>query len=345
MNPQKARRAKRGCLYLSLAGCFFLAAAFLWSQQKSSPSPDKDQGGYKIGVEVNMVSVPVTVRGREGNFIKELPRDAFRIYEDGEPQEIVFFTQEALPTRIAVVLDASGSVRSEWGTIRYATRRFLENLKPEDQFALISFNTEIRLKMDWGRKTDRVDSVLTSIYCKDNTKLWDAVWVVCSEVFRDIEEKKAMIIMSDGLDNESSVTYEDALQAAVRSEAAAYIVSKTEAVRQMLMYEQSQQGYYDRIPQEVFVRADLALRKLAYETGGRVLYPNNFGQLDNIYAEVAEELRNQYTIGYISSNSAKDGSYRRIDVRVLAPGVATVAARPGYYAPGDSPTVRGLRQR
>jgi VWFA-related protein len=334
---------KRPCLLF--AGFFLLSVALLWSRQAPPDSPGKNQDGYRIGVEVNMVSVPVTVRGREGNFIKGIPQSAFRIYEDGEPQDIVFFTQEALPTRIAVVLDTSGSVRSEWGTIRYATKRFLENLKPEDQFALIGFNTEIRLKMDWGRKTDRVDSVLTSIYCKDNTKLWDAVWVVCNEVFRGIEEKKAMIIMSDGLDNESSVTYEEALQAAVRSEAAAYIVSKTEAVRQMLLYEQSQQGYYDRIPQELFVRADLALRKLAYETGGRVLYPNNFGQLDNIYAEVADELRNQYTIGYISSNAAKDGSYRRIDVRVLASGVASVSARPGYYAPDEGRAFPGLPRR
>lgn len=314
---------------------FSFAGVFLWSQQQQPDPSGKDQPGYKIGVEVNMVSVPVTVRGREGSFIKGLLQNAFRVFEDGEPQDIAFFTQEGVPTRIAIVLDTSGSVRSEWGTIKYATKRFLEHLKPEDEFALIAFNTEIRLKMDWGRKTDRVDSVLTSIYCKDNTKLWDAVWVVCNDVFKGIEEKKAMIIMSDGMDNESSVTFEEALQAAVRSEAAIYVVSKTEAVRQLIMYEQSSRGYYNNIPQEIFVRADLALRKLAGETGGRVLYPNNFGQLDNIYAEVDEELRNQYTLGYISTNTAKDGSYRRIDVRVSAPGVASISARPGYYAPDE----------
>ena len=315
-------------LFLSIPA---LATVLVWAQQQPQSDLQKaEQEGYKIGVEVNMVNVPVTVRRPEGGFIKNLSQDSFRILENGQPQEITFFAQEGLPTRIAIVLDASGSVVYEWGTIRYATKRFIEHLKPEDQFSLVSFNNEVRLKMDWGRKTDRVDAVLTSIYCKGNTKLWDAVWVTCKDVFKGITDKKAMIIMSDGMDNESLVSYDEALQEAIRSEAAVYVVSKTEAVRQA--YEANKRSYYGGIPHEAFVQADLVLRKLAYETGGRVLYPNTFGQLDNIYAEVDEELRNQYTLGYVSTNTIKDGSYRRIDVRVNAPN-AVISARPGYYAP------------
>jgi VWFA-related protein len=302
-------------------------------QQPVAPQ-QKEQEGFKIGVEVNMVTVPVTVRKPGGGFIKGLPQSSFRIAEDGEPQEILTFAQEGVPTRVAIVLDVSGSVRTEWGSIKYATRRFAENLQLDDQFALISFNTETRLKMDWGRRTDRIDSVLTSIYCKDNTNLWDAIYVVCTEVFKDIDEKKAMIIMSDGLDNGSSLSFNEAISAAIHSEAAVYVVSKTEAVRQMITYQTSAAGYYDNIPQELFVKADLDLRRLAYETGGRVLYPNSFGQLDNIYAEVNEELRNQYTIGYISTNKIKDGSYRRIQVAVEAAG-AVLSARPGYFAANE----------
>jgi VWFA-related protein len=337
-----ARKEFHVCLLL--LGLSALTAVFLWGQQKPQQqnSAPKDQEGFKIGVEVNMVNVPVTVRRPEGGFLKGLQKSAFRIYEDGEPQEIVFFAQEGLPTRIAIVLDISGSVRSEWGTIKYATKRFVENLKQDDEFSLVTFNTEIRLKIDWGRNIDRIDPVLTSIYCKDETKLWDAIWIVSKDVFKGITEKKAIIIMSDGLDNDSSVSYNDMLQEAIRSEAAVYVVSKTEAVRQMMMFEYSKQRIYDSIPQKIFVEADNALRRLAYETGGRVLYPNNFGQLDNIYAQVDEELRNQYTIGYISTNTAKDGSYRHIDVRVDQPG-ASLSARPGYYAPDElraHPTVK-----
>ncbi len=306
------------------------------AEQNKQEQPKNGQEGFQIKAEVNMVTVPVTVRKPGGGFIKGLPQSAFHVAEDGQEQEILLFAPEAVPTRIAIVLDVSGSVRTEWGSIKFATKKFLENLKPEDQFALVTFNTEVRLKMDWGRKFDRVDPVLTSVYCKDNTDLWDAIYITATDVFKGIKEKKAIIIMSDGLDNNSSYSYDEALQAAIRSEAAVYVVSKTEAVRQLMMFEMAQQRIYDGIPREVFVQADLALRKLAYETGGRVLYPNNFGQLDNIYAEVDDELRNQYTIGYISTNQVKDGSYRRIQVLVDAPG-ASVSARPGYYAPSEIP--------
>ncbi|MEJ2246567.1 MAG: VWA domain-containing protein [Acidobacteriota bacterium] len=267
-----------------------VTTASLWSWQQAPPAEIQDAkpGGYKVSVKVNMINVPVTVRKPEGGFIKELKKDAFRIYEDGVPQEIVLFTQERLPTRIAIVLDISGSVQTAWGSIRHATKRFLEYLDPEDRFSLYTFNTQTRLRMDWGISRDR-----------------------------------------------STVSFEEALEAAIRSEAAVYIVSKTEAVRQLYLYVKSKNNIYANIRPEVFMSADLMLRKLARDTGGRVLYPNSFGQLDDIYEEVDEELRNQYTIGYISNNPVNDGSYRQIEVRVNAPG-ASVSARPGYYAPDEA---------
>jgi Ca-activated chloride channel homolog len=313
-----------------LLACFsVLAVALLWSRQTTGQNKE-----FTIGVEVNMVNVPITLRNPKGDFLKGLPQSAFQIYEDGEEQEIELFSQEAVPARIAVVLDISGSVQGEWGSIKFATKKFLENLAKDDEFALITFNTEIRQKMNWGRKIDRVDAVLGSIYCKDDTKLWDAIWLVSNDVFKGIKEKKAMIIMSDGLDNRSSESYESALQAAVRSEATIYVVSKTEAVRRLMEANAAAQNYYQNIPYAAFSQADSDLKHLAYETGGRVLYPSSFGELGNVYAQVDEELKNQYSIGYVSTNALKDGSYRNIKVVVKAPG-AQISARPGYYAPDE----------
>ena len=323
-----------------LMALLFAVSAFTdphltWSQAQSGQNPpakqQDQQGQFKIKAEVNLVTVPVTVRKRSGGFIKALPQTAFHITEDGDEQQILTFEQEGVPTHIAIVLDISGSVRPEWGTIKYATAKFVENLKPEDKFALLAFNTQTFLKMDWGSKIDRLDDVLTSIYCKDNTNLWDAIYSVSNDLFKGIEDKKAMIIMTDGLDNNSVMAYKDALEAAVHSEAAIYVVSKTQAVRQAYIAAQVGQGIYSGVPEQEFVQADLALQKLSYETGGRVLYPNTFGQLDNIYAQVDEELRNQYVLGYLSTNSAKDGSYRRIEVKVNE-AEAVISARPGYYA-------------
>ena len=298
-------------------------------------SGEKTSDRFKVTVKVNMVNVPVTVRRKEGGFVKGLPQEAFRIYEDGVPQEISIFAQEGLPTHIAIVLDISGSVNTAWGTIRYATQRFVEHLHPDDRFSLYTFNTQTRLKMDWGQKTDRMEEVLGSIYCTGNTKVWDTVWLVSRDGFKGIEGKKAIIIMSDGMDNRSIKTYDESVEAAVRSEAAVYVVSKTEALQQMYQYHKRTTGDpYEYFQPEDFARADLALRNLSDKTGGRVLYPNGFGQLNDVYEEVIEELRNQYTLGYISNNPVNDGSYRNIAVRVEAQD-ATVSARPGYYAPNE----------
>jgi len=313
------------------AGFAALMPGFSQSRQDGAPDTDEEEiPSLSIGVDVSMVSVPVTVRKADGNFLKGLTRKSFRIQEDGKEQEITFFAEEALPAHIAVVLDTSGSVRPEWGTIKYATKRFLDNLSPDDDFSLTTFNNEVLLRMDWGKRTDRVDAVLSSVYCKDETKLWDAIWVVSTEVFKGLDGKKVMIIMTDGMDNQSIVNYAEAVRAAVENEIAIYIVSKTEALRQYYEYL-----YPGGVPQGYFAQAESILRRLAYDTGGRVLKPNGFGQLDNIYAEVVEELRNQYTLGYTSTNTTKDGSYREIRVGVLSQDArnATITNRPGYYAP------------
>jgi Ca-activated chloride channel homolog len=322
-------------ILLALLCILGIAAAFLKGQQQdqSGQSGNQSNGDFTVGVEVNMITVPVTVRKKEGGFAKGLPQKAFRIYENGEPQEVLTFSQEAVPTRIAMVLDISGSVRPEWGAIVNATKKFLERLQNADKFSIVTFNTEIRLKMDWGKSTERIDDAL-SIYCKDLTKVWDAIYVVSNDVFKNVKEKKAIIIMSDGLDNSSDVTFKEALDSAVHSEAAIYVVSKTAAVQQLYAAESKKQTGRDETPYQVFQQADIMLKKLAYETGGRVLYPNSFGELGNAYSDVEEELRNQYIIGYVSSNPIKDGSYRKIDVRVEAPD-AVVTARPGYYSPNE----------
>ena len=302
------------------------------SKENAISTEDEDIPRFVIRSDVNMVSVPVTVRKADGSFFKGLTQKSFRVLEDGKEQEIVLFAEEGLPTHIAIVLDVSGSVQPEWGIIKYATKRFLENLRPDDDFSLTTFNDEVRVKVGWGRNTGAVDAKLSEIYCKDNTKLWDAIHLVSTGVFKGLDGKKVMIIMSDGMDNQSYYSYADAVRAAVENNISIYIVNEAEALRQTLEYR------YPDLPSRIlsyFAQADSILRRLAYDTGGRVLRPNSFGQLDDIYADVVDELRNQYTLGYISTNTAKDGTYRAISVRVSNQDArnVTITARPGYYAP------------
>jgi VWFA-related protein len=329
-----------GMLLLSAGAPTYPRASWLEIPAQQLPPAKKGQEPYKIGVEVNLVMVPVTVRKPGGGFVKELPKSAFHLLEDGTEQEIINFAEESTGARIAIVLDASGSVQDEWDAIKSSTLKFAETLHPLDRFALITFNTKPSLRMDWTNQPDRLGKVLASITCEDNTNLWDAITFVADKVFAGITDKKAMILMSDGLDNGSAISYEDALSKAVHCEAAIYVVSKTQAVRQAMIRAAVKSGSQNIPIRAVdFVEADMALRKLAYQTGGRVLYPSNLEELGDVYEEVRDELSNQYLLGYVSTNPFKDGTYRRIEVSVETPD-AQVSARPGYYAVSRSPTTK-----
>lgn len=308
------------------------------SRAAAAPDPQKKHEEFKIGVEVNLVTVPVTVRRPDGGFLKGLPRSAVRVLEDGHEQEIVSFAQEAVPAHIAILLDTSGSARSEWGAIKITTKRFASHLQPADQFARVTFNEQVRLRVDWGNRTEALDSVLGSIYCTGTTNLWDALWLTGNDVFKPIQGKKAVIVMTDGLDNNSSIAFDEMLDAATRSEAMFYVVGKTEAVRQSMLRDMAQRGNFRDLPVKPFMDAERNLVALAEETGGRMLRPDSFGQIGNVYEEVYEELRNQYLIGYISNNPSRNSGYRHIQVVVDQPR-SMVYARPGCFASNQLPQI------
>jgi len=162
--------------------------------------------------------------------LNDLSQDAFRILEDGREQEIVLFTRESAALHVALVLDTSESVKPEWPDIADATTRFVEQLGPADKMALVTFDRKARLWLNWGQHADKIRGVLQGISCKDFTGLWDALWMT-NDLFRDIRGRKVIILMTDGLDNTSSVRFDAVLDAAIRSERSIYVVSKTETPR------------------------------------------------------------------------------------------------------------------
>ncbi len=302
------------------------------SPQKETPPADVPPG-FKIGVEVNMVNLPVNARHTGGGFAKGLPQEAFHVYEDGAEQEISFFLQESVPVHVLLLIDCSGSVQTEWGSIKSAARKFAEALSPQDRLAVIAFNTLPKLVVDWTDKgAPLIDKALGRILPKGNTALFDALYVSFDDLFKNVTGKKAVILLTDGFDNNSQVNYENTLELAVRSEALIYVVSKTQALRNLMEFYQKE---YGNVPINAmdFAAADQMLRHLTFQTGGRVLYPGTFGELGNIYLEVAQELANQYAIGYVPHNAQKDGKYRNIQVSVDRADIR-VSTRPGYYAPG-----------
>ena len=292
----------------------------------------QQQEPFKIDVEVNLVNLPVTARLVSGGFAKDLTKENFRVFEDGVEQEISLFVQEAVPVHVVLLIDISGSVQNVWGSIRSAARRFANALSEQDRLAVIVFNNQPQLVLDWTNNYNLVDKALGTMLPKGGTALFDAVYVTFDDLFQSVEGKKAVILLTDGFDTGSSVAYRTALDLAVRSTALVYVVSKTEALRQTLDYYRRVQGARIQIDPADFTAADNMLRHLTYTTGGRVLYPKTFGALGDVYEEVAQELANQYAIGYIPHNHVKDGSYREVSVAINRTDVR-IFTRPGYYAP------------
>ncbi|MBI4481448.1 MAG: VWA domain-containing protein [Acidobacteria bacterium] len=303
-------------------------AGIAWSQR----APGEKE--FKIGVESNLVSLPVSARFLDGSFARDLKKEEFHIYEDGVEQRITHFAPESVPFHAVLLIDASESVRSEVGAIKLAARRFASELKPGDKVSLITFNYDNNLILDWTDDPQRVDEALGSIFPHGRTVLYDALYVTFEDQLKNVDGKKVVVLLTDGMDFGSRLGHEEAFEAAARSNAVISVVSMTEAVRYSYEYHRRQDPLSPSVPLEAFVQARNFLRKLAYESGGTVIYPDSFGMVQDAFHRIAEELHNQYAIGYVPYNVMRDGKYRNIEIRVDRPNVV-VSTRRGYYAPKE----------
>ena len=294
--------------------------------------------GFRIGVAVDQVFLSVNARSAGGGFIQDLSREKFAVYEDGVRQEILNFYSEAVPVRVVLLVDVSGSTRGSQGEIRRAALRFVDSLGSEDEIAVITFNDVPKLILDWTNNRQRIESAMLRIYAKGRTVLNDALYVTCDDLLANVAGKKAVILLTDGIDTSSMTTSEEALELVTRSEAMTYIASTVEAYwASAIAMRVKLRSHARPVPREMtddyILGVKRFLHKLADRTGGRVLDSKAFASLSDVYAQVAEELKNQYYISYQPSNRIKDGSWREVTIRVGVPGAA-VHTRPGYYAPG-----------
>ncbi len=323
---------------LTFLPILFLLAGLQQPQEPVQPPPADDQGGFKIGVDVNQVFLSVTARSSDGGFARGLTRDDFQVFEDGVPQEIVNFAQENVPVKVVLLIDSSGSTEETQSAIRRAALHFARSLSPEDQVAIITFNYEAALILDWTNDISKIETAVESIYAKGSTVLNDALYVTFDQLLKDVPGKKAVILLTDGIDTGSSVTFEEAVDLAVRSEAIVYVASKVDDIWAQVMAARAQ-GL--RIPRglndESIIEVKRSLQRLAGLTGGRVLESQAFSSLSEVYAAVADELKNQYYISYVPSNIIKDGKWRTIDIRARRLGIVATT-RPGYFAPSEAPS-------
>ena len=286
---------------------------------------DAVQQVFRGGVEV--VSLSVTVTDKDGRYIPGLDKPNFQVFEDGALQEIVYFSREHQPIALTLLMDTSTSMELKLPIAQQAAIGFARQLKSTDVAAVVEFDSRPEIVQTFTNDKSLLEAAIRKTAAGGSTSLYNAIYIGLSELKNqrfaadgERARRQALIVLSDGEDTTSLLSYEEVLELAKRSETAVYAIG-------LRSREDSQA--------KGFREAEFVLRSLAQQTGGREFFVDDVKELGAIYQRVADELANQYSIGYMSKNSRRDGAYRRIVVRTDQPNTMT-RTKQGYYGPGVS---------
>ncbi len=317
---------------------------------KPSPTPEKEQEiapGDVISVSTTEVMLPVTVRDESGRFASQLTRQDFRVLEDGRQQPLSDLALRQVPVDVVLMVDASSSVASNLDDFRRAAEGFAAKLATEDRICLVKFDDRVQLLQDWTQSRFQLRRALNRIETGMFTRFNDALVLSAQQQFGNTKSRRAIIVLSDGIDSgRGTSSLQAALKALLEAQVTTYVVSNTEIARatkrseldSLLNGSDSAMRFNQlrindlREGLRVLDVSEQHLEQLALATGGRFYKPLTFNALDSIYAEVADELRHQYAIYYTPLNKNRDGSFRRVRVETTNPAYTT-HTRIGYFAP------------
>lgn len=296
-----------------LFACFALSAALLHiSAQAQSQNDDV------LRVNTDLVVVNVTVTDSSGKYARGLERADFKLLEDGKEQTINSFSAEETPFAAVVLLDFSGSMESRVSLARAAAIHFLDGLRDEDVAAVYSFDSKIEQLQEFSSSKD-LAPVAFQKSAKGMTVLNDAVLRAATDLSQRPEKRRAIVVLSDGADTYSSASMDKALKAALNAGATIYTVDMSSPADTNLQERP---------------KGTAALRNFANKSGGRYISTSGGQALREAFQSIIEELGNQYTLTYQSTNRARDGRWRAIEVK-LARDKFTARTRKGYHAPNS----------
>jgi Ca-activated chloride channel family protein len=298
------------------------ATASLAQQSTPTPAPTPEEDLTKpVSVKTDLVTLTLTVTDLYGRYVSGLTKNAFTIMDNGQEQEITFFGDSDAPVSVGILFDVSGSMSGEKiQKARAALSKFINSSHPSDEYYLIAFNSRAQLLLDRTRDGEAVLSKLTLVNPRQNTALYDAVYLGLDRVTRGSHQKKALLIISDGQDNASRYNFGEVRRLMKESDVVTYavgILDGRDAASPMGMQGQA------------------FLDELSSVTGGKSFYPNSDVEMDEIFERIALELRHQYSIGYTPADFQPDSKWRKVKVKVKPPrGLPrlTVRSREGYYA-------------
>jgi VWFA-related protein len=311
----------RGSVVIGLVVAAGTAAA-LHAQQFPGIRKPADQ---IFRARVEMVSLNVTVVDAENRYVTDLDKQDFGVFEDGTRQEITYFNKTSLPIALSLLLDTSASMEQRMFIAQDAAIGFARRLRPQDLAQVVDFDTRVEVLSDFTADMSALEIAIRATQAGGSTSLFNAIYISLRELGKirakseDDVRRRAIVLLSDGEDTSSLVTFEEVLDLAKRSETAIYTIGL-----------QSR----DNGISKSFREAEFVLRQLAQETGGRSFFPQRAEDLAGIYGVIADELSSQYTLGYAPSNQRRDGAWRRLNVQVNRQGTSARTKR-GYYAPAS----------
>jgi Ca-activated chloride channel homolog len=278
----------------------------------------QEPGAFQISVDVNLVVIQATVADRHGHFLPDLTARDFEIYEDGVRQSVRLFRHEDIPVTVGLVIDHSGSMRTKLTEVIAAARTFVQASNPQDQMFTVNFNDHVDVPLTRGSlfvsRPGDLEHAINVDQAAGMTKLYDAVVEAQQQLRTCTMEKKILIVISDGGDNASAHTLADVVRSSESSPALIYTIG---------IFDDSNTDGNKSV-----------LRRLARSTGGEAFFPPQLDSTVDICRQIARDIRNQYTLGYVSTNLVQNNAVRAIRVVASAPGhgKVSVRTRTGYIA-------------
>jgi VWFA-related protein len=322
-------------LFLAMTVLISFHSAF-GQQQKPSPTPTPDPGQETLKVNIRRVRLPITVTDKKGQFVSGLTQNDFQITEDRIPQQIESFTSEennVLPLYVCVLMDTSPSTAGKLKFEQESAMNFIQTvIRPRrDRVLFATFDHQITLRQDFTDRLELLDRAVFAVKkTGEKTALYDAIWQFCDEKMRSAQGRRVIVVITDGDDTYSRADLNDAIDIAQRTETTVFAIS-------------TKAGLSGTVPGveagQVQDHGDRSLERLSEETGGVAFFTGDMLALERSFSRIANELRTQYLITYKPTNDRYDGSYRKVDVRLVNGNEKfRLRTKRGYKAVTDSVT-------
>lgn len=297
--------------------------------------PATDAPGPTFRAAIDLVALNVVVTDGQHHFLSGLTADKFAVFEDGVRQDLSFFAAGEVPLDLAILLDTSASMTDKLSTAQQAAIGFASTLRPQDRVIAIDIKDGSKVLSPLSADVDAARRAILTTTPNGGTALYNGLYLALKEMVKQRRangdvRRQAVVVLSDGDDTSSLLSFDDVMELARQSGISIYTI----------MLRSKWLTRHTTMPQQkYFSQSEFAMKSLAQETGGRAFFPNDISELAGVYDTIAAELASQYALGYTSKNPKRDGAYRRVIVRVSDTPGAQIRTRAGYVS-ARTPQVR-----